>query len=166
MELFEIENRRFSKSIMGADLREVKSFVQEAADELRRLSDENTGLKKDLEAREKELRDFRERENTIRNVIVPAQKAADQARANAEREAKLIISEAELKAEQILAGSRRQLAETHAEIETLKRRRIELDARMKSLLDTFRQVLDAEKTDFDSEPEAPPAQKPVRAAQK
>ena len=171
MEPLELENRRFSKSLMGANLREVKTFTQDAADEMRRLSAENAGLKKDIQGQEKELHEFRERENTIRNVLVTAQKTAEQARANAEKEAKLIVSEAELRAENILEGARRQLAQTHEEIEVLKRHRIQLEAKMKSLLETFRQILDAEKVDFDSVSEVKPAgamaaQQPEMGAQK
>jgi cell division initiation protein len=163
MEPVDIEHKRFGKRIMGVDPREVDTFIQELSEELRRLKTESAGLKKDLQEQEKALREYKEREITIRNVLMSAHKSAEQVKTNAEREARLIISEAELKAEKTVQCAHERLAELREEIAGLKRHRIQFESRMKSLLDTFRQILDAESTGDESpdEPSAPLApQKP------
>jgi cell division initiation protein len=144
MEPPEIERKRFGKRVMGVDPREVDEYIQELSAELRRLKTENAGLKKDIQGQEKALQEFREREVTIRNVLVSAHKSAEQARANAEKEATLIVSEAEIKAEKIIQAAHQRLAELQEEMSGLKRHRIQFESKLRALLDTFRQILDAE----------------------
>lgn len=107
MEISDIEGKSFRKRLIGLDPNDVEAFLQEITEELRRLTEENENFKRDLQAQESEIKEHRDREKTIRAVLVSAQKNAEQTRANAEREAKLIVSEAEIKAEGILndAGS-------------------------------------------------------------
>ncbi len=142
MELEYLEQKKFRTRLMGLDPGEVQLFLQEVIDEVRRLKGDNEGLRRELQAREVELRGHREREQTIRNVLVGAQKNADQTKANAEREAKLIISEAEVKAEKIIHDANERLIAMEREFSELKRHRIQFGARMRSLLDSLRQVLD------------------------
>ncbi len=92
MEITDIEQKKFSTRLMGLNPGEVEAFLGEMTEELRRLKAENENLKRDLQAQELELREHKEREKTIRNVLVAAQKNAEQTRANAEREARLIVS--------------------------------------------------------------------------
>jgi cell division initiation protein len=142
METAYLEQKKFRTRLMGLDPREVELFLQEVTDEIRRLKADNENLKREIQAQEIEIRGHKEREQTIRNVLVNAQKNAEQTRANAEREAKLIISEAEMKAEKILHDGNERLIKMEREISELKRHRIQFGARMRGLLDALRQVLD------------------------
>jgi cell division initiation protein len=162
MEPGEIERKRFGKRVMGVDPREVEKFIQELSEELRRLKTENAGLKKDIQDQEKALLEFREREVTIRNVLVSAQKSAEQVRANAEKEARLIVSEAELKAEKIIQAAYQRVAGLQEEMSGLKRHRIQFESKLRSLLDAFRQILDAESESGEGPEDkpAPPALQP------
>lgn len=142
MEVTDIEQKKFRTRLMGVDPGEVESFLQGLFEELRRLKSENENLKRDLQAQELEIRGHQEREKTIRSVLVSAQKSAEQTRVNAEREARLIISEAEVKAEKVLQDTNARVIKMEREISELKRHRIQFGARVRTLLDTFRQVLD------------------------
>lgn len=142
MEIGDIEGRKFRKRLVGFDPNDVEAFLQDTMEELRRLSEENENLKRDMQSQEAEIKEHREREKTIRNVLVSAQKSAEQIKANAEREAKLIISEAELKAEGILNDAGNRLIKMEQELSEMRRNRIQFGARMRSLLDAFRQMLD------------------------
>ena len=53
---------------------------------------ENEDFKNDMQTLESEIKEHRDREKTMRAVLVSAQKNAEQIKANAEREAKLVIS--------------------------------------------------------------------------
>ena len=142
MEIAEIEQKKFRSRIMGLDPGEVESFLQEITEEVRRLRAENENLKRDLQTQELEVRGHKEREKTIRNVLVSAQKNAEQTRANAEREARLIISEAEVKAEKMLQDAGERVHRMERDISELKRHRIQFGARVRVLMDTLRQILD------------------------
>jgi len=132
---------------MGLDPDEVEAFLRPLCEENHRIQEENQNLRKDIEARESEIREHREREKTIRAVLVSAQKSAEQIKSNAEREARLIISEAEVKAEGLLNEAANRLARMEQEISELRRNRIQFGARMRSLLDSFRQILDDDGKD-------------------
>jgi len=142
MEITDIEQKKFRTRLMGLDPSEVESFLQDLVEELRQLKSEIENLKRDLQAQELEIRGHQEREKTIRSVLVSAQKSAEQTRANAEREARLIVSEAEVKAEKILQDASDRVSRMEREISELKRHRIQFGARVRTLLDTFRQILD------------------------
>lgn len=142
METSYIEGKKFRKRLIGFDPNDVEAFIQEMSEELRRLSEENENLRRDLQTQESELKEHRERDKTIRAVLFSAQKSAEQIRANAEREGKLIISEAELKAEGLLHEAGGRLIKIEQEMSEMRRNRIRFGARVRSLLDAFRQILD------------------------
>jgi cell division initiation protein len=158
MEIGDIEGKIFRKRLIGLDPNDVEAFLQEITEELRKLTEENQNLNRDMEARESELKEHREREKTIRAVLVNAQKNAEQTRANAEREAKLIISEAEMKAEGILKDAGNRLIKMEQDMSEMRRNRIQFGARMRSLLDVFRQMLDDDGREtpqkFEGKPES------------
>lgn len=142
MEIGDIEEKRFRKRWMGFDPSDVESFLRDLGDELDRLRNENENLKKDLQNLDSALKEHREREKTIRAVLVTAQKSAEQIKTNAEREARLVVSEAEIQAEGILKEANNRLIRMEQEISEMRRNRVQFGARMRSLLDSFSQMLD------------------------
>ena len=142
MDIGDLEGKRFRKRLMGLDPGDVDAFLLDVSEELRQLREENANLKKDVQTLESEIKEHRDREKTIRAVLVSAQKNAEHTKANAEREAKLVISQAEVKAEAILNDAGNRLIRMEQEISEMRRNRIQFGARMRSLLDSFRQMLD------------------------
>jgi cell division initiation protein len=123
-----IEGKKFRKRLMGFDPNDVEAFIQEMSEELRRLAEENENLKRDLQTQESEIKEHRERDKTIRAVLFSAQKSAEQIRANAEREGKLIVSEAEIRAEGLLSEAGGRLIKMEQEISEMRRNRIRFGA--------------------------------------
>jgi cell division initiation protein len=142
MEIREIEEKKFRKRLMGLDPDDVETFLRDIIEEFRRFKEESQNLKRDMQTLESEIKEHRDREKTIRAVLISAQKSAEQIKANAEREARVVISEAEVKAEGILNEAGNRLSRMEQEISEMRRNRIQFGARMRSLLDAFRQMLD------------------------
>jgi cell division initiation protein len=142
MDIDGLEEKKFRKRLMGLNPVDVEAFLLDVTEELRRFKEENANLKKDVQTLESEIKEHRDREKTIRAVLVSAQVNAEQIKANAEREAKLVISQAEVKAEAILNDAGNRLTRMEQEISEMRRNRIQFGARMRSLLDAFRQMLD------------------------
>lgn len=140
----DIQHKHFRTRWKGFDQREVELFLQEVAEEIQLLKTENTTLSRELQAQEKELKEYKEREKTIRNVLLNAHKTVEQMKANAEKEARLLVSEAELKAEKILQGAHQRLSQLHEDIAELKRQRIQLETKLRSTIEAYRQLLDME----------------------
>ncbi len=159
MGINDFEGRKFRKRLVGLDPGDVDAFLQDMNEEFRRLIEENENLKRVVQTQESELKEHREREKTIRAVLINAQKNAEQTRANAEREAKLVVSEAEVKAEGLLNEAGNRLIRMEQEISEMRRNRIQFGARMRALLDAFRQMLDDDGKEaphkFEEKPEPP-----------
>jgi cell division initiation protein len=64
---------------------------------------------------------------------------------NAEKEAKLVVSEAELKAERILNNAHNRLAQIHEDIAELKRQRTQFELKLRATIETYLKMLDMQK---------------------
>lgn len=129
------------------DRRQVELYCEQMTEEVQRLQTENSELGRSFQETEKELKDYKDREKTIRNVLLNAHKTVEMMKANAEKEARLIVAEAELKAEKILQGAHQRLAQLHGDISELKRHRIQLETKLRSTIQTYQQLLDMDKED-------------------
>lgn len=143
----DLQHKSFRRRLMGYDPREVDLFMQQTTEDIQRLKAGNAELQRDIQERDKELREFREREKTIRNVLVNAQKTVEQMKLNAEKEAKLIVAEAEMKAEKISQSAHQRLAQLHGDIAELKSYRVQLETRLRATIQSYQQLLDMEKDD-------------------
>jgi cell division initiation protein len=63
-------------------------------------------------------------------------------KANARKEAEIVLSSAELQAEKIIAGAQTRRLQLIAEIEELKRARVSFLSQLSSLVDSHRALLD------------------------
>src|SRR3974377_594454 len=106
----EITQREFSKRFRGLDPEEVHTFLEQIAEEMTRLVQETTDRAAQIQRLETQLRVQQEREDSLRNVLLTAQKMTDEIKANATRDADLALKEAELKAERLLEQAHRKLA--------------------------------------------------------
>ena len=143
----DLQHVEFRKRLWGYDPREVDLALQQAVDQIQALKVEAGSLRKDFQELERELREYKEREKTIRNVLLSAHKTAEQMKANAEKEAKLIISDGEMKAEKVLQDAHQRLAQLHEDIAELKRQRIQLETKLRSTIEAYQQMLDMQKED-------------------
>jgi cell division initiation protein len=127
------------------DAKEVESFLQKVADQMSALLKNIDDLKRDLNEKERQLGEYREREQTLKNTLINAQKAVEQMKVNAEKDAKLRVSEAELKAERILNNAHSRLAQIHEDISELKRQRTQFEMKMRATIETYQKMLDMQK---------------------
>ncbi len=142
---WDIEEKKFSKRFRGLDEHEVKAFLGQVGAQLTELIAENEKLRAELKEKEAVIKEYKERENLLRDTLVSAQQSAEQIRANAEKEAQIIIAEAELEAERILNKTQHRLAQIHEDIIELKRQRTQLEVRLRSTIESHLKMLDLEK---------------------
>jgi len=157
----EIPQREFGKKLRGLDPEEVHAFLEQIAEEMTRLVQENTERTAQIQRLEAQVRANQEREDSLRNTLVTAQKMTDEIKTNATREAELVLKDAELKAERLLEQAHRKLAQVQAEIAELQRQRDLFAAKLRGLLKTHQELLD-----FQPEQSGPRADsaKPVTPA--
>jgi len=142
----DIQQQQFKgKMFGGLDQEDVDAFLQSVAAEMENLIRENNDLKEQQARQSREMFDIAEREKELREVLLAAQRITEDMKNNARKEADLIISEAELKAERIVADSERHLGELKARIEDVRRQKIQFEMSLKSLLDSFARQLSGDE---------------------
>jgi cell division initiation protein len=142
----EIQQKQFRlRTFKGLDAKDVESFLQKVADQMSGLLKEIDELKRDLGERERQLGEHREREQTLKNTLISAQKTVEQMKVNAQKEAKLLVSEAEVKAERILNNAHNRLAQIHEDIAELKRQRTQFELKIRATIETYQKMLDMQK---------------------
>jgi cell division initiation protein len=140
----EITQREFGRKFRGLDPEEVQTFLEQVAEEMTRLLQENTDRATQIQRLEAQLRMHQEREDSLRNTLVTAQKMTEEIKANAKREADLLVRETELKAERLLEDAHRRLAQVQAEIAEFSRQRDLFASKLRGLLKTHLELLDTE----------------------
>lgn len=145
-------NKQFSRSMLGYSRMEVDQFMLELADVLGNAADNQKALRKKIKQLEKQVKEYRQRDETLRDTLMSTQKMVDDLKVTASKEAQLIIDEARAKADEAVQKGHNRLAQVHEEIETLKRRRTEFEVQLKGLLNTHLEMLemsdpDREKTE-------------------
>jgi cell division initiation protein len=142
----DIQQQQFKgKMFGGLDPDDVDAFLQTVAAEMENLVRENNELKEQQARLNREMLDMAEKEKELREIMLAAQRVIEEMKANAQKEAGLIIGEAELKAERIIADSERQLGELKARIEDIRRQKVQFEMSLKSLLDSHGRMLSGDE---------------------
>ena len=138
----DIQQQQFKGKLFGGlDSEDVDAFLQMVSGELEDLIRENTDLKEQAHRVAADMEDMKQHEVTLRETMLAAQKITEEMKANSQKEATLLISEAELKAEKILADAERTLAELKSQIQELRREKLQFETALKSILDTHYKLL-------------------------
>ena len=138
----DIQQQQFkAKMLGGLDPEDVDAFLQTVAGEMENLIRENNELKEQLSRQNREMSDMAEKERELRETMLAVQRITEDMKANAGKEAALIISEAEIKGEKIVAGAERQLGELKTSIEEMRRQKVQFEMSFKALLDSFARQL-------------------------
>ncbi|NLJ73279.1 MAG: DivIVA domain-containing protein [Syntrophomonadaceae bacterium] len=98
----EIRNQQFSKAIRGYNEEEVKNFLYRLSQDYENLYSENAKLKEKIQKLEYDLDKYYKMEETMNNSLILAQQTAEGLRANAKKEADLILEESKGKIAEIL----------------------------------------------------------------
>jgi len=102
----DVRKQEFRRTMRGFDPVAVDDFRIRVADELERVLRERAMLEERLAALTDQLRGFKERERAMNEALVAAQQLREEMRGAAEREAQVIVREAEVRAQRLLDEAR------------------------------------------------------------
>jgi cell division initiation protein len=128
----DLRQAQFKSKMRGYDPQEVAPFLADAANELEHALREIDRLKQEAARAEASMGEYREREVSLRNTLLTAQRLADQIKENAEGEAKTLIREAEARADLILQKAQARLAEVERDINEMKLRRRDVEGSLEA----------------------------------
>ncbi len=138
----DLRQMQFASAMRGYDKNEVRALLADAADDYEQALREADRLKQDLARSEAALVEHRDREINLRNTLLTAQRLADQIKENAEQEARMIVREAEGRADLLLEKAQARLEELEREISELKLRRRDVEATLEASISALTNALD------------------------
>ncbi len=139
----EVKRQQFKKGMRGYDAVEVETFLEMVSNELEDLLKENKDLKDKIIELETQLYDYKNMEKTLQQTLMQAQEASGKSIENSRKEAGLIVQEAELKASQIVDKARLDFSRAKEEIASLKARKESILGKLKILLKSELDLINA-----------------------
>lgn len=138
----DIQQQQFKgKMIGGLNPDDVDSFLQAVAQEMENLIRENTSLREQVQKSLCEAEVLTQREKDLRETLLAAQKISEEMKSNARKEADLIVAEAEVQAEKILADAQNRIVQLRNDILELRRQKTQFETSFQSLLDSHAKML-------------------------
>ncbi|HXG59371.1 MAG TPA: DivIVA domain-containing protein [Thermoanaerobaculia bacterium] len=143
----EVQKQSFSRIFKGYSPDEVHAYLHLVAQELERLVREVDRLARENAMLREELEEHSQRERILKDTLLSAQKVSEDVRANARKEAELIVKDAELLAERVVAQAMARVTDLERVIQDLKLERSAFRHKLQGMVETVQQmiVLDAEQ---------------------
>ncbi len=137
----DLERVEFRKSFRGYETAKVEQIIKGSAESLQCALIEIDSLRAEMDAQRQELDRTRLQENTLKDAIILAQKAADETRAAAQRHGEAIIEEARQAALAERLALQQQVSELRWEMERVKSEKQRFEGDFKSMLDRYQRDL-------------------------
>jgi cell division initiation protein len=147
-----IRKTRFRRRLRGYDPQEVEEFLEVVGDELTRALSEVERLRQQGAHLQDRVRLGKDRERELQETMVRAQKVSEEMMANAQREAQLLVKEAEVTGDRIVQQAIDRSQAVERSIADLRQRRQELRLKLESTLQIFQASLDADIAGEEASP--------------
>lgn len=130
----DIQKHRFRTTFRGYDADEVRTFLVSFAEQYEMVVRENNQLREQVALLREQVREHEDRERILKDTLLAAQAAANEVRAQAHREAEIVVKEAEFKAEKMMEVARDRIGRYEGRLMELKALRRELVERVRGML--------------------------------
>jgi len=139
----DVSQKQFRRVLRGYDRHEVEAFLSLVSSELEEAVKEVNVLRQETRRKDETISELRGRERALQETLISAQKASEEIRESARKEAEITISEAELQAEKIVQAAHGRFLRIVDDINELKRQRIQFEAGVRMLVDSHSKLLEA-----------------------
>ena len=138
----DIQRKTFTrKRIGGIEEEEVYRFLTQVAKEYEHLIQETRRSKEQVLRHQKQLSDYMDLERTLKQTLQSAQRSTNESRTHAEKEASLILKQAELDGERVVEQAREEARQLMDEVRELKKARRQLRIELRTVLEGFQDML-------------------------
>jgi cell division initiation protein len=145
----DIQSHRFRSAWIGADREEVEAFLRAVADDYETLVRENELRAEQIRRLELRHEEVSLNEALFKETLVSAQNLGDELRHSAKKQAEVMVSEAEIKAERILDAAHRRAARLAEEIRELRGLRTRLASSLRTSIETHLVLIDSLSEELD-----------------
>ncbi|GAX90988.1 DivIVA domain-containing protein [Effusibacillus lacus] len=143
----DIHNKEFSRALRGYNQDEVNEFLDHVIKDYESLIREKKNLEEQVSQLKERLAHFENIEDSLSKSIVVAQETAEEVKANARKEAQLIVKEAEKNADRIVNEALLRSREISLELENMQKQASIYRARFRALIQAQLEML--ETNDWD-----------------
>jgi len=147
----DIHNKEFKKAMRGYDAEEVDEFLDEIIVDFEKLQRELDMLKTQVNNYSENMSSYREKEVSLNNAILSAQRFADQMKQDAETQAAKIIAQAEEEANKIIGGTEEKYKKVLADYTMLANRYNDAKETLKEYFRNQIHLLEQEETGISTE---------------
>lgn len=147
----DIHNKEFKRVMRGYDVEEVDEFLDEIIVDFEKMQRELDVLKTQISSYSENMNNYREKELSLNNVMMSAQRFADQLTRDAERKAAEIIANAEIEAEKIVGSTQEKYNQVLADYAMLANRYNDAKETLRDYFRTQLEVLDQDEAGIASE---------------
>lgn len=105
----DLETMVFRRGIRGYRTQEVQNFMRRITADYEKLYKENFELKEKIEQYEDKLKNYNEMEETLKNTLCMAQETAKDVKSSAEKQAEVILREAQNRTEEMKLRVREEI---------------------------------------------------------
>jgi len=153
----DIQQKRFHIAFRGFERTEVEAFLDVVREEMEGLVREVTELREFRDTYDERMRDYRDREDTLKSTMITTHKLAEDIRENARKEAQLMVKDAEIKYQQTLERAREERLRLESELIELRRQKHHFLQDMRKMLQMHQEMVSFEEADSESTAEQPEA---------
>ena len=147
----DIHNKEFKKAMRGYDIEEVDQFLDEIIVDFEKMQRELDVLKNQISSYSENMNTYREKELSLNNVMLSAQRFADQLILDAERKAADIIAKAERDAEKIVGDTQAKYNQVLSDYAMLANRYNDAKETLRDYFRSQLSILDQDEAGIASE---------------
>lgn len=140
----DIHNKEFTRGFRGYVEDEVNEFLNQIIKDYEIILRDKKELEEKVKMMSEQISHFNTLENTLQKSIVVAQDAAEELRRNSQKEAKLIVKEAEKNADRIVNDALTKARKITIEIDELKKQSKVFRNRFKMLVEAQLDLLNTD----------------------
>jgi cell division initiation protein len=141
----DVQRQVFSQRFRGFDPDEVRTFLAAVAEEMAGMLREKEQVEQELKHLELIVSEHREREAILKNTLLAAQKAAEDIRDNARKEADTIVKQADLQGDRLLELAQTRAHDVERGILELRGHRTALRTDIRALVTRLTHLLDLQE---------------------
>jgi cell division initiation protein len=141
----DIQRQVFSTRLRGFDQDEVRAFLAVVAEEVAALQRDKDTVEQQLRHLEQIVGEHRERETILKNTLLTAQKASEDIRESARKEAETIVKQAELQGDRLLELAQARAHEVERGILELRAHRSAVRTDVRALITRLAHLLDLQE---------------------
>ena len=114
---------------------------------------DNANLREEARRFEKQLKEYKNMETTLRDTLIKTQELVEEYKTTAKKDAELVKKEAELNADEIIRGAQNRVVKIHEDITDLKGIRRHFKEEVRRLIESHLGMLEFDKEREEETPD-------------